>query len=270
MALLCCSVAWAQGIGDSAFEGCVSLSTIKIIDKSDGKSVFCTGQNAFKGCESLEVIDIPLSAKLAKGSFMDCTNLSQFWVKHTDSYDGTIFANCEKLEYLGTDEFYKDENAPNYLFDGMVVFAGTNRTVMNNDVYAIGAYAFSGRKNLEKIELPGSIINIGANAFENCTGLKEFKVNWDTPLPVSANIFEGVNLTENKAVLYCPEGSVEKYKAADVWKDFYEIKVDNASGIHDVTVEKRNGSIMYNLCGQRIYGKAKGIIIENGKKVMVK
>ena len=55
-------------------------------------------------------------------------------------------------------------------------------------------------------------------------------VFWDTPLTISADAFQGIEL--NKVKLYVPAGKKGAYQAADVWKGFdvQEIPGGNLSG----------------------------------------
>ena len=43
-----------------------------------------------------------------------------------------------------------------------------------------------------------------------------------------------------------------------------------ATGIHGVTVDNAKKGVRYNLAGQRVNESYKGVVIENGKKMIVK
>lgn len=70
--------------------------------------------------------------------------------------------------------------------------------------------------------------------------------------------------------LHVLKGCGEAYANADYWKNFtiVEDAVDpNPTGIRNVTL-KEGESKKYDLSGKPIYGKAKGLVIVNGKKIV--
>ena len=44
----------------------------------------------------------------------------------------------------------------------------------------------------------------------------------------------------------------------------------DASGINNITVDNAKKGVRYNLAGQRVNESYKGVVIENGKKMIVK
>ena len=155
-------------------------------------------------------------------------------------------------------------------------------------VTEIAEGAFENNKNLTDVIIPSSISGIGDKAFKGCTNLESITVYITTPINLSvaeargttrsdgSSIFEGVN--KETCVLYVPDGSVELYKAAPVWKDFKHIVAMSITGIKVVTMSEGDECFdIYNLQGQKVKSKAtdlkglpRGIYIINGKKVAVK
>ena len=74
----------------------------------------------------------------------------------------------------------------------------------------------------------------------------------------------------NHATLYVPKGTIDKYKATSGWKDFVKIVEGNPTGINVVENTKNNNTTIYDLNGVRQHEPKKGIIIVNGRKVVVK
>lgn len=78
------------------------------------------------------------------------------------------------------------------------------------------------------------------------------------------------------ATLHIPEGTLEKYKAADGWKKFVWIEEDISSGIKSIgnEIEKNDdvASEWFTLEGYRLNSKPTkhGIYIVNDKKMVVK
>ncbi len=61
-------------------------------------------------------------------------------------------------------------------------------------------------------------------------------------------------------------GGGECNKSAVVWIDN-----PNSSGISDIKSDVESGkAVMYNIAGQRLYAPQKGLIIINGRKVLMK
>ena len=87
-----------------------------------------------------------------------------------------------------------------------------------NSTTFIGYCAFKGCAALSSITIPHSVKYIEYRAFWNCLHLKHVTVAWATPLPLSIDIFEGVNTS--KLTLHVPAGTKALYRAAEVWKDF--------------------------------------------------
>ena len=104
-------------IGNGAFGGCFSLSTIMIPDR-----VTSIGDGAFYGCDSLSSIVIPDSVtSIGNSSFSYCTSLRSIVIPDSVTSIGThAFKECYSLSdvyYIGSEEqwnaisidFYNDE-----------------------------------------------------------------------------------------------------------------------------------------------------------------
>ena len=88
----------------------------------------------------------------------------------------------------------------------------------------VSSYAFQYMKSLTDVLLPATVEEVGANAFINCTSLSEVTLLAAVPPNVDANAFTGV-CTEY-VTLYVPGSSVELYKKADIWKDFFIVPIE--------------------------------------------
>lgn len=84
----------------------------------------------------------------------------------------------------------------------------------------IGSSAFFHCPKMETINLPECIQEIGAFAFAY-TGLKEVSVHWATPLPITDDVFSGINLS--KAKLIVPISTNNIYSKSNVWGNFGQI-----------------------------------------------
>ena len=91
--------------------------------------------------------------------------------------------------------------------------------VIGNSVTAIGSNAFAGINTLKKITIGESVKTIGEQAFFNCVNLETIFNYRPTPTNTYSNAFDGVDKFE--CVLYVLPSSIDMYKNASVWRDFY-------------------------------------------------
>ncbi|MCQ2286516.1 MAG: leucine-rich repeat domain-containing protein [Bacteroidales bacterium] len=176
-------------IGDSAFEGCVTLANVIIPD-----TVAKVGSSAFLGCTELQGVVIPSSVtKIEWESFSGCTSLKNVVIPNSvteidDSafsgctalisvvipasvteLDESAFADCTSLENIQV-----DKDNPNYASINGVLFDKSKETLLQYplansrteyhipaSVTDISWSAFKGVKNLVHVIIP-------LKAFRNC------------------------------------------------------------------------------------------------------
>jgi hypothetical protein len=113
-----------------------------------------------------------------------------------------------------------------------------------NSVTSIGDWAFYGCTGLTSITIPNSVTSIGWAAFHYCTGLSSVTNYASTPQTIYSSVFDDVNIST--CTLYVPAGSVDAYKAADVWKEFGKIEaLDETPGEDPVETIPGDYSIYY-------------------------
>lgn len=95
------------------------------------------------------------------------------------------------------------------------------------------------------------------------------------PAKIGKNTFD--DNTMRDATLYVPQGRITKYKSADYWREFYNIKeIDTQTGIDSVTAHDAAKEVSrYGINGQLLNRPTKGVNIvkySDGttKRVMVK
>ena len=206
-------------IGDSAFWGCESLSSINIPN-----SVTNIGNRAFKGCDSLKRINIPNSVTyIGRCAFLSCNSLTRINIPTSVTNIGEgAFAFCRSLTNIdipnnvtniGDKAFYgcrslTSINIPNNVTDiGNMAFLNCNSlTSINipNSLTNIGNYAFSGCKSLTNINIPNSVTNIGDLAFSGCSSLTKITIP-SSVVYMNGNPFCGWNgklYNESKEFIY--------------------------------------------------------------------
>ena len=155
-------------IGDSAFNGCESLTNINIPN-----SVTTIGNDAFAFCYSLTSINIPNSVTtIGEGAFRACKSLTSINIPNSVITIGDCaFAGCESLISI---------NIPNSVTTiGHGTFWGCKSlTSINipNGVTTIGEGAFRACKSLTSINIPNSVTAIGDCAFNCCESLTSINI----------------------------------------------------------------------------------------------
>ena len=107
--------------------------------------------------------------------------------------------------------------------------------VIGNNVTAIGENAFAGISTLKKVTIGESVKTIHNNAFYNCVNLETIFNYRPTPTNAYSTAFDGVDKFE--CILYVLPNSIDMYKNASVWRDFY---YTYAIGAEEATVTTNN------------------------------
>lgn len=98
---------------------------------------------------------------------------------------------------------------------------GLNTITIPNSVTNIGEEAFAGCTGLKSVSIPETVTNIDSNAFSFCYNLSSIKCYAYEPSDCKGNAFNGVDIS--KCRLFVPKESIDKYKAAEGWKEFTHI-----------------------------------------------
>ena len=129
-------------IGDLAFYGCTSLTSVTFGEGSQLESI---GSYAFQDCFSLTSIDIPSSVTcVGNQAFQDCFSLTS-----------VTFGEGSQLKSIGSYAFCR--------------CSSLTSIVIPSSVTSIGSCAFEGCTSLTSIVIPSSVTSIGGYAFYNCS-----------------------------------------------------------------------------------------------------
>ena len=110
--------------------------------------------------------------------------------------------------------------------------------VIGNSVTAIGENAFAGISTLKKVTIGEAVKTIHNNAFYNCVNLETIFNYRPTPTNAYSTAFDGVD--KFACSLYVLPSSIDMYKNASVWRDFY---YTYAIGAEETTVTTNNVTV---------------------------
>ena len=232
-------------IGNSAFSDCDNMTWIKI-----PASVTSIGTEAFK-CSALKEVSLPDGiTEIPDGAFLFCENLRSIHLPAELTRIGVCaFEGCYNL---GSS------------YDGLVI---------PSKVTEVGKLAFyKSCINGTDLVLPASLKTIGENVFFEMP-FKTIHAFMVEPPVLSGNEFAPYDQPNMK--LYVPKGSAQKYRIANVWKDF-NIEEFDAAGITGMTNSATVKEVArYDDNGHLLTAPTKGLNIvrySDGtkKKVMVK
>lgn len=137
------------------------------------------------------------------------------------------FAGCTRLAAIEVEEgntAFVVKDSVLYTADGSTIVAypaakPQTKFETGAEVTTIASYAFAAATNLTELELTAGVSRIGEGAFSGCTNIASIVSRPTTPPTIADNTFSGV---DKSIPVYVPENSLNDYKEAEHWKDFFE------------------------------------------------
>lgn len=177
-------------IGMKAFSGCSFLTSVTL-----PKRLTSIGEYLFWGCSSLTSIVIPEGVtSIREHAFKDCSSLTAI----------TIPQNLSNIEYGA---FWGCSSLTSIAIPQNVTF--------------IEYGTFYGCTNLKTVTFPEGLLEIDNSAFYGCSNLTTVNCLATTPPICDTGVF-GENTLRN-GQLRVPAASVNAYKTAVMWHDFFTI-----------------------------------------------
>lgn len=208
------------------FSGCNNLTTvgnITVTDKNSGSEYPL--RYMFKNCTNLNTVgDFDFEGyEMCQAMFEGCTSLTtvgDFKRASVGAYQCfNMFNGCTSLTTApDLPATSLAQYCYQYMFNGctsLTTAPDLPATTLASGCYQ---YMFQGCTSLQKtgkIYATGSISSYASYMFSGCTSLREMTWMATTPPTINANIWTNC---PSDMIIYVPDGSVNAYKAANVWK----------------------------------------------------
>ena len=272
-------------LGSYAFNKCSNLESVSL-----GKGISALDEYTFSGCSSLPEITIPANVTSVGNYVFDgCSSLAKVNIDDREaelslgSNDSSpLFASCPLDEvYIGGDISYPTESSNGYSpfyrntslrsvkitdketeISPNEFYGCTNlqEVVIGDGVETIGNYAFSGCSSLKSFAFGSKVQTIGEEAFSDCTAMTSLTSHNPVPPTCGTQALDDINKWD--CTLYVPKASIDTYKAAPQWKEFF-FYGEAPLGIDDINGELPGGIEIETVGGNALrIGGAEGRGVE--------
>ena len=188
-------------------------------------------------CDNLESVLLPAGVQQFTGNpFVGCNALRELKVEERSPYfyaeGNCIIETATKTVVAGCNSSVIPSSAKHL---GETSFCNLNFVEFEvpEGIVSVGRSTFNNSFYLEEVTLPSTLISLDETAFYACRKLTTLRVKRRFPIHIG-NILNENALTD----LYVPLETSERYKNADVWKNFKNIIEFDAGPVIDiVTVE---------------------------------
>ena len=262
-----------ESIGSYAFEKCSAMTYAKI--GSGLKAIpYCT----FSGCASIPSITIPKNVTEGNYAFSGCKSLADVYIEDREDElslgsngSSPLFSGCPlKTVYIGGNIAYLTSSdngySPFYRNTSLekVIITDKETEITANEFYGctglkyismgdgiekIGDWAFSGCSSLDFFHVGSNVKTIGKEAFSDCTAMTKLITTAPVPPTCGSQALDDINKWTCK--LFVNKESIDQYKAAEQWKEFFFIS--EYDGVDDVSVDTPDALYeVYNLQGVRV------------------
>lgn len=218
--------------------------------------------SAFRYCYGLTKVTAPGVKTVDSSAFYYCNKLATFDISNVTTINQSAFYECNnfnpktlssELKFLGSSAFYNTAITEVKMPEGITsvpssAFSNCSKLTkveLPSSLTYIDSYAFSNCTNLVEINLPEGITSIQYNAFSSCSKLTEIiipstvesigsgifnscssltsvKCKAIVPPTTGGNFTSGMDL--NHCTLYIAPFTIDAYRAAQNWSDFYIMK----------------------------------------------
>jgi hypothetical protein len=153
------------------------------------------GYNTFTRCNALTHLEVPEGVKtIPYGFCTNCDNLAKVVLPSSlTSVDDYAFAACIELREI----------------------------LLPEGLQKIGGMVFAQCDKLSTVKLPSTLKSIGYKSFSSCPSLRQIDIAAITPPELDSPVFD--EDAYNQVSLIVPNESIEKYKNANEWSNFFNL-----------------------------------------------
>lgn len=267
-----------EKIENYCFHECRGIETLTIEDSDTpltiGSSTFTNG-SVFYEMWGLKTVYVGRNLEGERPAFISCTSIkSMKFGEKVTTLQKSMCRDDSGLEELHLSPslteipemaFYSCTGLRTIVFGKNVNVIGESAFSRNNlpginltevKLTSIGRYAFSYSLQATFLMLPETLTSIDDSAFSACYSLAEVTSNAVTPPTCGGkDVFSFVDTKNCK--LRVPEASIEDYKTAFVWKDFFNIE----AAVSVIQTDRSDSSEFYTIDGLHISTARKGMNI---------
>ena len=268
--LLSCDLRYNEALTNIYCEGCKDLTEILL-----PSTISKISEKAFMGCGNMAEITIPESvAEIGRDAFMNCYRIESITIP-------------QKLVAVGPSAFYNSGIKEVYISDLLAwcriafsspdanpLFGGATLHLDNmeitdlkipSEITTVKANAFYGCSSLTSVTIHRGVLEIGLNAFDNCTNLSTIHFEGTTPPEIIASSALPTNAGMSITI---PEGSGEAYLDSSLSKYHKELLLEryreDISASRKIEYTTTDGTIL-PFSNQEVvfhaYNDGKGIIV---------
>lgn len=179
-------------IGESAFTGIKSLKNVQF-----GKQCKQIETAAFESTGITSISGLPNGVRIKNSAFAFCKDLTSVSLPENTVLGASAFTGCTSL----------------------------TKIVIPNGTTTLPDYVFDRCTALKEIYLPGSMEEVSRCALNNCSNLRLIECAATIPPKINGNSYAAtfLNIDPVKCVLRVHKRSIEAYRQAEVWKNFFDI-----------------------------------------------
>ena len=271
------SVTFGKGIktiGEKAFRESPLLQSIRL---NNGLTEI--GNEAFSGCKGATTLTLPATLKLiGQWAFYNCASVREVTIPESvDSIADGAFSAMEALKRVTiADGTTTLRFAIGESYGGRGMFGYNQQTALEtayvgrNFKSPVGL--FRGSESLKTVFIGKNINQLHEQDFAYCDNLTSIYAKPSTPPVCAANTFDGVD--KEACTVFTSQSSLNAYKQADVWKEFFNNIVVAPTSIQAIDSESSTPAqdIWFTTDGRRLQAAPAqpGLYIVNGYKVMIK
>ena len=200
-----------------------TAASVEIPQVINGYPVVSIGDSAFNGCKTITSVSIPDSVtKIGVRAFYNCTNLLSINIsKNVTLINTYAFENCSKLSAVVFEPRSSYIGFSSYVFSNCKALKSIT---LPSGAASISTGMFEKCTNLTNVSIPSSVTYISDSAFWNCSSLTAINI----PSNVSKIYRSAFYGTSISTVYYC--GTAEKWNSITI--SDYNDNIINATKVY--------------------------------------